>query len=76
MMIIVRILMLCVTSLTLKQDSIVLMSSLHLHLRSFNKNNKVAKEKLITLATISIEENLKLVQINEPKMATRNVQTF
>ena len=52
------------------------MSSLHLHLRSFNKNNKVAKEKLKTLATISIKGNLKLVQINEPKMASRNVQTF
>ena len=38
------------------------MSSLHLHLRSFNKNNKVAKEKLKTLATISIKGNLKLVQ--------------
>jgi len=52
------------------------MSSLHLHLRIFNKNKKVAKEKLKTLATTLNKGNLKLVKINEPKMASRNVQTF
>ena len=52
------------------------MSSLHLHLRIFHQEQESGKGKTQTLATSLNKGNLKLVKINEPKMASRNVQTF